>query len=191
MSEATTSSKGKNEVWEWTKAIAIAIALAFIIRSFIFAPFIVEGQSMESTLHNEEKLVVNKAIYYAGEPKRGDIIVFHAEPTRDYIKRVIGVAGDTVEVKNDVLYINGKAVDEPYLAQNREENKRNNEQMGTNKPLTEDVPLITIPSGHIYVMGDNRQNSHDSRKIGPVDLKTVVGRAEFVFWPFSHIRMTR
>lgn len=183
MSEATTSSKAKNEVWEWTKALAIAIALAFIIRTFIFAPFIVEGQSMESTLHNEEKLVVNKAIYYVSEPKRGDIIVFHAEPTRDYIKRVIGVAGDTVEVKNDVLYVNGKAVDEPYLTLNREE------MNGT--PLTEDVPLIKIPQGHIYVMGDNRQNSHDSRKIGPVDLKTVVGRAEFVFWPFNHVRMTR
>lgn len=183
MSEATTSSKAKNEVWEWTKALAIAIALAFIIRTFIFAPFIVEGQSMESTLHNEEKLVVNKAIYYVSEPKRGDIIVFHAEPTRDYIKRVIGVAGDTVEVKNDVLYVNGKAVDEPYLTLNREEMN--------GAPLTEDVPLIKIPQGHIYVMGDNRQNSHDSRKIGPVDLKTVVGRAEFVFWPFNHVRMTR
>lgn len=185
MSEAATSSKGKNEVWEWTKALAIAIALAFFIRTFLFAPFIVEGQSMESTLHNEEKLVVNKAVYYVGEPQRGDIIVFHAEPTRDYIKRVIAVAGDTLEVKNDVLYINGKQVDEPYLAHNREEAK------SQNIPLTKDVPLITIPAGHIYVMGDNRLNSHDSRAIGPVDLKTVVGRAEFVFWPFSHIRMTR
>ncbi len=185
MNEAATSVKGKNEVWEWIKALAVAIALAFFIRTFLFAPFIVEGQSMESTLHNEEKLVVNKAIYYLQEPKRGDIIVFHAEATRDYIKRVIGVAGDTVEVKNDVLYINGKQVDEPYLAKNREKIK------GQNIPLTEDFGPIVIPPGHIFVMGDNRLNSHDSRAIGPVDLKTVVGRAEFVFWPFSQVRMTR
>ncbi|KGT72828.1 signal peptidase I, partial [Bradyrhizobium japonicum] len=121
MSAEVTSSRGKNEAWEWIKALAIAIALAFLIRTFLFAPFMVEGESMETTLHNQEKLVVNKAIYYLSEPKRGDIIVFHAEAKRDYIKRVIGVAGDTVEVKNDTLYINGKEVDEPYLANKREE----------------------------------------------------------------------
>ncbi|MGC5327153.1 signal peptidase I [Brevibacillus sp. SYSU BS000544] len=186
MSEAAqTSSKGNNEAWEWVKALAVAIALAFFIRTFLFAPFIVEGQSMESTLHNEEKLVVNKAIYYIGEPQRSDIIVFHAEAKRDYIKRVIAVAGDTIEMRNDVLFINGKEVDEPYLAENRENIK------GQDIPLTEDFGPLTIPEGRIYVMGDNRLNSHDSRAIGPVDLKTVVGRAEFVFWPLNSVRMTR
>lgn len=185
MSAEVTSSRGKNEAWEWIKALAIAIALAFLIRTFLFAPFMVEGESMETTLHNQEKLVVNKAIYYLSEPKRGDIIVFHAEAKRDYIKRVIGVAGDTVEVKNDTLYINGKEVDEPYLANKREEAK----QQGV--PLTEDFGPVKVPEGHIFVMGDNRLNSRDSRVIGPVDISTVVGRAEFVFWPMKEIRMTR
>jgi signal peptidase I len=185
MSEEVTTHRGKNEAWEWINALAIAIALAFLIRTFLFSPFIVEGESMETTLHNEEKLVVNKAIYYLEKPQRGDIIVFHAEETRDYIKRVIGVEGDTVEVKNDILYINGKQVDEPYLAKKREEAK----ELGV--PLTEDFAPVTVPKGHIFVMGDNRLNSRDSRMIGPVSIDKVVGRAEFVIWPFKQIRITR
>lgn len=187
MSEATatSSSKGKKEAWEWIKALAIAIALAFFIRTFLFAPFIVEGESMEATLHNNERLVVNKAIYYLSKPKRGDIIVFHAEADKDYIKRVIGVAGETVEVRDDVLYINGMKVDEPYLEKKREEAKAQGLR------LTDDVEPTTIPANEIFVMGDNRQNSRDSRMIGPVELGKVVGRAEFVFWPFKEARMTR
>lgn len=182
---ATSSAKGKKEAWEWMKALAIAIALAFFIRTFLFAPFIVEGESMEATLHNNERLVVNKAIYYLSKPKRGDIIVFHAEADKDYIKRVIGVAGETVEVRDDVLYINGKQVDEPYLAKKREEAK------AEGLALTDNFAPIQIPANDIFVMGDNRQNSRDSRMIGPVSLGKVVGRAEFVFWPFKEARMTR
>lgn len=186
MSEEVTSSHArKNEIWEWIKALGIAIVLAFLIRTFLFAPFIVEGESMETTLHNNEKLVVNKVVYYVQDPKPGDIVVFHAEATRDYIKRVIAVAGDTVEVKNDQLLINGNPVEEPYLAQKREEAKRLGE------PLTQDFGPVKIPEGHIFVMGDNRPNSHDSRAIGPVSVSTVVGRAEFTFWPLADIRMTR
>ncbi|GAA4712980.1 signal peptidase I [Brevibacillus fulvus] len=185
MSEQTTSSRGRREAWEWIRALGIAIILAFLIRTFLFAPFVVDGQSMETTLHNGEKLVVNKAIYLLSQPQRGDIIVFHAEPTRDYIKRVIAVAGDTIEMKNDQLYLNGKQADEPYLAEKRKEAK----QKGV--PLTEDFGPITIPDGQIFVMGDNRLNSRDSRAIGPVDVDTVVGRAELVFWPFGELRVTR
>jgi signal peptidase I len=187
MSIDTTSSRAKkNETWEWIKALGIALVLAFLIRTFLFAPFIVEGESMETTLHNSEKLVVNKAVYYVGDPKPGDIIVFHAEASRDYIKRVIAVAGDTVEVKNDQLLVNGKVVDEPYLAQHKEQAKQQGEPV-----FTKDFSPVKIPSEHIFVMGDNRLNSHDSRAIGPVAVSTVVGRAEFTFWPLGSIRMTR
>ncbi|MEJ8544365.1 signal peptidase I [Brevibacillus borstelensis] len=185
MSEEVASSRTKNETWEWLKALGIAVILAFLIRTFLFAPFIVDGESMERTLHNNEKLVVNKAIYYLSQPKRGDIIVFHAEEKRDYIKRVVAVAGDTVEVKNDQLLINGKVVDEPYLEQNRKE------AAGMKIPLTDDFGPVQIGEGQIFVLGDNRLNSHDSRAIGPVPLDRVVGRAEFVFWPVSGFRMTR
>lgn len=184
MSEGVTSSK-KNELWEWIKALALAIALAFAIRTFIFAPFIVEGPSMELTLHNEEKVVVNKAIYLFSEPKRGDIIVFHAEADRDYIKRVIAIAGDTVEVRDGKLYINNKEMPEPYLDKNRKTMVEDGE------PLTEDFEPVKVPPGHIFVMGDNRRNSRDSRDIGTIDLNRVVGRAEFVFWPLNQFRWTR
>lgn len=187
MSEEVTSTRAKkNEIWEWTRALGIAIVLAFLIRTFLFAPFIVEGESMETTLHNNEKLVVNKAIYYMGDPKPGDIIVFHAEATRDYIKRVIAVPGDTVEAKGDQLFVNGKLVEEPYLAQHKEAWKK---EGGT--VFTSDFPPVKVPAGHIFVMGDNRPNSRDSRMIGPVAVSTVVGRAEFTFWPLADMRMTK
>jgi len=187
MSEEVTSTRAKkNELWEWTRALVIAIILAFLIRTFLFAPFIVEGESMETTLHNSEKLVVNKAVYYLGDPQPGDIIVFHAEKTRDYIKRVIAVAGDTVEVRNDQLFVNGKLVEELYLARHKAEAKEQGEPFFTN-----DFPPVKIPADHIFVMGDNRLNSQDSRAIGPVAVSTVVGRAEFTFWPLADIRMTR
>ncbi|ATO47982.1 signal peptidase I [Brevibacillus laterosporus] len=186
MSENASTTKKKNEAWEWIKAIVIAIALAFFIRTFLFAPFIVEGHSMDFTLHNEEKLVVNKALYHLREPQREEIIVFHASEKRDYIKRVIAVAGDTVEVKDDVLYVNDKVVEEPYLKE-----KRDLAEKEKDLPLTTPFEKLTIPPGHIYVMGDNRQNSSDSREFGPVEVSKVVGRAEFVFWPLKDIRMTR
>lgn len=186
MSEnAASTTKKKNEAWEWIKAIAIALALAFFIRSFLFAPFIVEGESMEYTLHDTEKLLVNKAIYHLREPQRGEVIVFHATEKRDYIKRVIAVAGDTVEMKNDRLYVNGEEVEEAYLTEKRREAEEDGRL-----PLTEDFSK-TVPPGHIFVLGDNRQHSEDSRHIGAVPVENVVGRSEFVFWPLNQIRMTR
>lgn len=187
MSEEVTSHRTKkHESWEWIKALVIAVALAFLIRTFLFAPFIVQGESMETTLHNNEKLVVNKAIYYLQDPKPGEIIVFHADQTRDYIKRVIAVAGDTVEMKDDQLFVNGKKVDEPYLERKEERARERGEAN-----FTHDFPPVTVPEGHLFVMGDNRLNSEDSRFIGPIPLSSVVGRAEFTFWPIDEIRLTR
>ncbi|MCM3078860.1 signal peptidase I [Brevibacillus invocatus] len=187
MSEEVTSSRAKkNESWEWIKALVIAILLALLIRTFLFAPFIVQGASMETTLHNNEKLVVNKAIYLIQDPKPGEIIVFHADETRDYIKRVIAVAGDRVEVKDDQLLVNGKIVEEPYLERKEERAKEQGELR-----FTHDFPPVEVPEGHLFVMGDNRLNSEDSRVIGPIATSTVVGRAEFTFWPIGQIRMTR
>jgi len=91
-----------------------------------------------------------------------------------------------VEVKNDELYVNGKLVEEPYLAQHKEQAKAQGEPFFTN-----DFPPVQIPAEHIFVMGDNRLNSHDSRAIGPVSVSTVVGRAEFTFWPLGDIRVTK
>lgn len=178
-------STWKKESWEWGKSIGIAIVLAVFIRTFLFAPYLVEGASMESTLHNHDRLVVNKAIYFMGEPKRGDIVVLHATPDKDYIKRVIGIAGDQIEVKSDILFINGQPVEESYLKENKA--KANHEGYS----WTSDFGPITVPDDQVFVLGDNRPNSLDSEELGPFDVNKVVGRAEFVFYPFGKLRITQ
>ncbi|HLU21923.1 MAG TPA: signal peptidase I [Bacillaceae bacterium] len=178
--------KGKNELWEWTKALLIAIGLAAVIRYFLFAPIVVDGHSMMPTLHNGDRMIVNKL----GKPERFDIIVFHAPEQKDYIKRVIGLPGDTVEYKNDVLYINGVAYEEPYLDKYKAQVK--------DGPLTQDFKLEDLPSGHktvpegeLFVMGDNRRSSKDSRHIGTIPMDKVIGDTSVVYWPIKDIRYVK
>jgi signal peptidase I len=183
MTEYTASMKNqKRETWEWVKSILVALIVAFLIRTFLAAPFVVDGHSMDATLQNGERLIVNRLIYDFHPPQKGDIIVFHATPTKDYIKRVIAVAGDTVQARNDVLYINGQPQQEPYLDEQKELDKKNGQ------PFTADFGPVTVPTGQIFAMGDNRPNSYDSRAIGPVDIKKVIGRAEFGFWPLNQMK---
>lgn len=170
------------EVWDWTKAIAIALLLAYLIRTFLFVPTIVDGESMIETLQNQERLIVNKIVYLFHPPQRGDIIVFHAIQGKDFIKRVIGVAGDRIEMKGDRLYINGKEVPETYL----EKNKAAWKGPG---PYTNDFTVDRVPDGTVFVLGDNRVNSTDSRILGPISLDRVVGRADLSFWPIDQIRL--
>ena len=169
-----TKSPGR-EFADWAVTLGIAIVLALIIRQFLFAIFIVDGESMYPTLKNSEWLVVNKAIYLVDEPEKGEIIVFHATQTRDYIKRVIAVEGDELEISNGVVYVNGEIVEEPYI----------------NEPMEfyNNYPKVTVPENKIFVMGDNRNKSADSRMhdIGFIDLDEVVGRAEVVFWPLEEV----
>jgi signal peptidase I len=174
--------KKKNELFEWIKALAVAILLAFLIRTFLFAPFVVDGTSMMPNLHDRERLIVTKLVYYLEKPKRGEVIVFHATKERDYIKRVIAVGEDKIEVKNDQLYINDKPVDEPYL------NEYKQKAHADGVPLTGDFGPLVVPKGEFFAMGDNRRNSKDSRVIGTVPLSEVVGRADVVFWPLSEFR---
>ncbi|MCM3587165.1 signal peptidase I [Mesobacillus maritimus] len=179
-------AKKKNELWEWIKALVIAVLLAALIRYFLFAPIVVDGLSMMPTLHDQDRMIVNKLSYKIGEPERFDIVVFHAPENKDYIKRVIGLPGDTIEYKNDTLYVNGKAYEEPYL----EEYK----QQVIDGPLTDPFTLeekigrSTVPEGHIFVMGDNRRFSKDSRHIGTVPLDKVLGKTNLIYWPIDDIR---
>ncbi|MFP3322116.1 signal peptidase I [Planococcus sp. SIMBA_160] len=172
--------KKKNEVWEWSKALLIAFGLAAIIRFFLFTPIVVDGESMMPTLEHGDRMIVNKIGYNIGEPDRFDIIVFHAPEQKDYIKRVIGLPGDHVAYEEDQLLINGEAVEEPYLDQYK---------AGITGTLTEDFVLeditsySTIPDGYVFVMGDNRRASKDSRHIGLVSIDEVIGNTNFVFWP--------
>lgn len=181
--------RGKSETLEWIKALIIALLLAVLIRFFFFAPIVVEGQSMMPTLHHSDRMIVNKIGYTISEPDRFDIVVFHATEEKDYIKRVIGLPGDTIVYDNDILYINNEPYDEPYLDELKN-------QLGGSK-LTYDFTLqevtneVSVPEGYLFVMGDNRQHSLDSRDIGLIPIDEVVGKANIVFWPFSDIRIAR
>lgn len=173
-----------NGVWEWSKAIIIAIALAFIIRIFFFTPIVVDGASMEPTLQDENRMIVTKI----GEPKRFDVIVFHATEDQDYVKRVIGLPGDRIEYKDDTLYINGTPYDEPYLDEAKQEltdRELTNSFTLRETPVQSDV----VPEGHLFVMGDNRRFSKDSRHIGAIPIEKVVGTTKIVFYPIQKIKV--
>lgn len=174
----------RSEFWEWIKALFIALLIAFIIRVFFFTPAIVEGASMQPTLQDQNRMIVTKI----GEPKRFDVVVFHATEEKDYIKRVIGLPGDRIEYKDDTLYINGKPYDEPYLDNSKEEL--------IDGPLTNSFTLHetpvgseVVPEGHLFVMGDNRRNSMDSRHIGAIPIDSVVGTTNLVVWPIKEIKI--
>jgi signal peptidase I len=180
--EKPGSSSAKKEAWEWVKALLVAAVLVFLIRWLLFAPFIVDGPSMEPNFYTGERLIVNKLIYDFRKPHRGEVIVFHATPEKDYIKRVIALPGERIKVEGDNVYINGKILDEPYIRDAEERAKRNGSSYNIRN-----FPEQTVPDGEIFVMGDNRSNSQDSRDIGPVSYDKVVGRADLIFWPLSKI----
>ncbi|SET92905.1 signal peptidase I [Salinibacillus kushneri] len=166
------------EIWEWGKAIIIAIILAFFIRSFIFATSIVEGASMYPTLENGERVVFNKAIYFVSEPDRGDIVIIQ-KPTKNYVKRVIGLPNDVIEVKNHSLYINGEKQTQTYLDEDAIQS-------------TSDFEPITVPEGQYFVMGDNRSISKDSRNgLGLIKENEIIGRSELIIYPFNEFSLTR
>lgn len=168
----------KNEVMGWIKSLVIAIGIAIVVRTFLFAPYIVEGASMEPTLHDQEKIFVSKVADIA----RGDIVIIKGT-NENYVKRLIGLPGDKIEVKNDQLFVNGTLVKEAYLSHNRKLAK----EMGSK--LTGDFGPITVPKDKYFVMGDNRLLSKDSRNgLGLIPKSEVVGQPEFVFFPFAQFR---
>ena len=167
-------NRGWSEFWDWIKAIVVALIIAEGIHLFIFQQFVVDGHSMDPTLANGEHLIIDKIPYYFSTPKRGDIIVFHAPDGQDWVKRVIGLPGDTVAVKNGKLILDGKKINEPYIN-------------GPMDPYNNYGPT-TVPKGDLFVMGDNRNISEDSRIIGPISMKRVIGRVDLIFWPFSDFK---
>lgn len=164
------------EAKDWIVSIAAAIAVALLIRTFIVELYVVDGPSMRPTLQHEERLVVNKFIYYFRDPQKGEVVIFRypRDPSRDFIKRVIATAGDTIEIKDGRVYVNDQLLREDYILE---------------KTRTE-YPKVTIPEGTIFVMGDNRNNSEDSRfpDVGFVPLNLVKGEAVLVFWPVDELK---
>lgn len=178
------AKKEKNEFWEWGKALFIAFAAAGLIRFFLFAPIVVDGESMMPTLENGDPMIVNKIGNIVGEPNRSDIVVFHATEDKDYIKRVIGVPGDHIAYEDDQLYINGETQDEPYLSSLKAQQNLGSGTLTEDFTLEELTELEVVPEGYVFVLGDNRRNSTDSRIIGLVPIDDIVGSTHYVFWPF-------
>ncbi len=150
--------------------IAAAFLLALLIQLFVLKPFVIPSESMEPTLDLGDRVLVNRVVYHFREPERGDVIVFHPpiESTEPFIKRVVAIGGDTVSVHDGKLWVNGEAQDEPYL----------NEQT-----IVDGFAEVEIEQGYVWAMGDNRNNSGDSRVFGPVSLDLVIGEAFAVYWP--------
>ena len=176
------NSSTRNELVETLVYIVVAIIVFILIRTFLFSPVSVDGDSMVPTLHDHDRLILNKVSAVG----RFDVIVFDApdDPGKQYIKRVIGLPGDTVEVQDDQLNINGKEYSEKYLDSSLY-------QLEAWENYTEDFSLSSlldtqqVPADSYFVMGDNRLNSKDSRFFGFVEKERVIGTAEFRIWPFN------
>jgi signal peptidase I len=166
---------------DWVVVIGVALLVAFLVRTFVLAHFVVDGHSMDTTLHDGDRVFVNKLSYRLHDPNRGDVVVLHeieGASSRDLIKRVIALEGEEIAVRNCQVFIDGVQLVEPYL------DPEIIEQGGCG----EDYALETVPDDHVFVMGDNRGGSQDSRAIGFIEENDIVGRAFVVFWPTSHWR---
>ena len=159
------------EFFSWVKAIVIAVVLAFLIRTYIFTPIVVDGESMMPTLLDHERIILNKFGTDIDSIDRFDVVVFHATEERDYIKRVIGLPGDHIEYKDDTLYINGKKYDEPYLEEYKAE--MDGEPLTGDFTLEEITGSDTVPDNQLFLMGDNCENSLHSREIGTIPIEKI------------------
>ena len=157
---------------EFLVILAVAFVLVFgFVRPFVLEAFRIPSESMVPTLEVGDRVLANKFVYRLTEPEKGDVVVFESVNggEEDLIKRVVGVAGDEVEVRNGTLLVNGEAREEPYL--NR------------NLPFNDSYGPTEVPEGHVFVMGDNRANSADSRVFGPLPIENIEGEAFVRFWP--------
>ena len=177
----------RSEVFSWIRTILLAVMIAFILRAFLFENYIVEGDSMLPTMHHGDRLVVNKFNYQFSEPERFDVIVFHASSHADYIKRIIGLPGDRIEYKEDVLYINGEPYDEPFL----DEIRQPGETLTYDFTLQQIIGKETVPENSVFVLGDNRRNSTDSRNLGVISFDDIVGEVNLKYWPIADFEFYR
>ena len=175
--ESAPRSNAKS-ILEWVGVIVGALLVALLIKTFLLQSFYIPSRSMEPTLRIGDRVLVNKLSYKVHDINRGDIVVFERpkdEPPdaiKDLIKRVIGLPGETVSTQNGQVYIDGRPLDEPYLP------------AGT---VTDNLPPTKVPDDEVFVMGDNRGDSRDSRYFGPIDEGLIVGRAFVRIWPVTHL----
>ncbi|TDM12761.1 signal peptidase I [Macrococcus lamae] len=178
----------KKELREWFVAIIVAMILIIVIRQFLGISYNVKGESMDPTFRNDDRVVVSKISKELGHIKRGDVIVLHHDKKHDYIKRVIGQAGDKISYKNDILYINDQPVEENYLEENKKSKMFENLTPDFNIETLESTKAKAVPEGKIFVLGDNRLNSFDSEEFGFVNEEQIVGKVVLRYYPFREIK---
>ena len=160
-----------NTLGLWLRDVIISVAASILIITFLYQPVRVEGTSMLPSLEDHDRLFINKFVYHLESIHRGDVVVFHypRDPEKSYIKRVIALPGDRLQIDDGKVYLNGKPLPEPYVPQKYLD--------------TRSMAAIVIPEDEYFVMGDHRSISSDSREFGPVDCDLIYGKAVFVYWP--------
>jgi len=173
-SDDAHSPSPRRELRSWTRDITIALGLVLVVGIFLYQPVKVDGTSMAPLLSDQERIFINKFVYRFEPIERGDVVVFWypLDHSKSFIKRVIGLPGETIEIRSGHLFVNGNELQEPYV------------------PATyfdgATYPPRTIPADAYFVMGDHRDSSNDSRMFGPVPRHSIYGKAVFAYWPMDH-----
>ena len=171
---------GLRNTIEWVVIVVGAFAVALVVKTFLIQAFYIPSESMFPTLTEDDRVLVNKLSYRLHDVNRGDLVVFERPPgepdsdVKDLIKRVVAVEGETVEQRDGVLHVDGEPLDEPYLQPGVESN---------------DLTRVVVPEDHVFVMGDNRGSSRDSRFFGPIEEDLIVGRAFVKVWPLPDLEL--
>lgn len=189
--EAAAGGKSNRWIIELAGVVVVAVVVAILLRTFVIATYSIPSGSMEPTLQIGDRIVVDKLSYHLHGVDRGNIIVFATPPVEDcagppvadLVKRVIGLPGETISLSGGRVYINGHVLPEPWLPQ---ATRTETFPGADNAPYSLHHPF-RVPAGDVYVMGDNRQNSCDSRYWGPVPESTIVGKVDLRIWPLSRL----
>jgi signal peptidase I len=163
----------------WLRDLVVSVAISGFIILFLYQPVKVEGTSMLPGLEDQERIFINKFVYKFEPIERGDVVVFRypRDPSKSYIKRVIGMPGDTIRIERGRVYVNGRRLSESYVPYEFVDKTS--------------YPDITVPPHSYYVLGDHRSMSNDSREFGPVDEEYIYGKAVFVYWPMDKLGRLR
>ncbi|NDG76978.1 MAG: signal peptidase I [Acidimicrobiia bacterium] len=182
--------RGWRQIREWVTVIVVAVVIATLLRTFVVQQYYIAGPSMETTLWGNDRVLVNKLAYRIGDPQRGDVIVFDRITTNgdtvqhdDLIKRVIGLSGETVEIRDCQVLINGTPIVEPWLAEVAPE------VSPESNCGTANLDPVQVGENQVFLIGDNRPMSFDSRMFGPIDRDLIRGKAMLVIWPFDSITL--
>lgn len=178
-SDAISAGAGEHRLGLLLRDVLISIAASFLIITFVYQPVRVEGTSMQPELRDQDRLFINKFAYHFENITRGDVVVFHypRDPSKSYIKRVIALPGDTLRIVDGQVFVNDKAVAEPYVPERYRDDRS--------------LPEVMIPPSEYFVMGDHRSISSDSRDFGPVPRNLIYGKAAFVYWPADNMGVVR